>query len=240
VSIDASAPPVRILHMSDFHASPAVSLEQIEEAVELGVSLKPDLVCLTGDFITSKYDRFDEFGQLVQRLSDVAPAFACLGNHDGGRWSADHGYADASKVESMLRKGGVRLLHNASTTVAIKGRGLRLVGAGDMWAEDLDAARAFQGVQKSAGETIVLLSHNPDSKTEVKDYPWDLMLSGHTHGGQLWIPFIGAPFAPIRDKRFVKGLVRWQGRWVHVTKGVGNLHGLRLNCPPEISLLTLR
>ena len=73
----------------------------------------------------------------------------------------------------------------------------------------------------------------------MQQYPWDLMLSGHTHGGQLWIPFIGAPFAPVRDKRFVKGLVRWQNRWVHVTKGVGNLHGMRLNCPPEVSLLTL-
>jgi len=85
------------------------------------------------------------------------------------------------------------------------------------------------GIEKSDTETTVLLSHNPDSKTEVQDHPWDLMLCGHTHGGQLWIPFVGAPFAPIRDKRFVKGLRRWNNRWIHVTKGVGNLHGLRLN-----------
>ena len=85
------------------------------------------------------------------------------------------------------------------------------------------------GIEKSDTETTVLLSHNPDSKTEVQDHPWDLMLCGHAHGGQLWIPFFGAPFASIRDRRFVKGLRRWNNRWIHVTKGVGNLHGLRLN-----------
>jgi predicted MPP superfamily phosphohydrolase len=239
VTVDPASPPVRILHMSDFHASPVVSLNQIHEAINLGLRLKPDLVCLTGDFITSKYDHFDEFGQLLKRLSNAAPAFACLGNHDGGRWSAGRGYADTLKVERMLSDAGVTLLRNGSATLDVNGRRLQLVGVGDLWAEDLDASKAFRGIQETLGETIVVLSHNPDSKSQMQQYPWDLMLCGHTHGGQLWIPLIGAPFAPVRDKRFVKGLRRWNDRWIHVTKGVGNLHGLRLNCPPEVSLLTL-
>jgi predicted MPP superfamily phosphohydrolase len=238
-TIHSDLPPVRILHMSDFHASGDVTLSQVEEAIELGLSLKPDLVCLTGDFITWKYDYFDDFGQLLKRLGDAAPAFACLGNHDGGRWSARHGYGDSSKVETMLNRSGIRLLHNAFTALSINQRQVRLVGVGDLWAEDIDAAKAFPGVNKKSDETIVLLSHNPDSKSELAEYPWDLMLSGHTHGGQLWIPLIGAPFAPVRDRRFVKGLRRWNDRWIHVTKGVGSLHGLRLNCPPEVSLVTL-
>ena len=85
VPIDSVLPRVRILHMSDLHASRVVSLEQIDGAVRLGISLKPDLVCLTGDFITSKYSHFGEFGKLLRRLSNAAPAFACLGNHDGGK-----------------------------------------------------------------------------------------------------------------------------------------------------------
>jgi uncharacterized protein len=237
--INPDLPPVRIAHMSDFHASRDVSLSQIEKAIDLAVSLKPDLICLTGDFITWKYDHFDEFGQLLKRLSNAAPTFACLGNHDGGRWSARHGYADSSKVETMLSRNDVRLLHNASTVLKLKERQMRLVGVGDLWAEDIDAPNAFRGVPKTREETIVLLSHNPDSKAELAQYPWDLMLSGHTHGGQLWIPFIGAPFAPVRDRRFVKGLRRWNDRWIHVTEGVGSLHGLRLNCPPEVSLMTV-
>jgi predicted MPP superfamily phosphohydrolase len=66
-----------------------------------------------------------------------------------------------------------------------------------------------------------------------------LLLCGHTHGGQIRLPFVGTPFAPVRDKRFVEGLHQWDGRWMYITRGVGNLHGVRFNCPPEVSLLTL-
>jgi predicted MPP superfamily phosphohydrolase len=65
------------------------------------------------------------------------------------------------------------------------------------------------------------------------------MLCGHTHGGQCQIPFVGAPFAPIQDLRFLEGLQPWNDRWIHVTRGVGNLHGLRFNCRPEVNLLNL-
>ena len=239
VRINPNLPKLRVLHISDLHASPVVSLEQISDAIDLGLSLKPDLVCLTGDYITRKYDYFDQLAQILKRLSAVAPSFACLGNHDGGKWSARWGYADTTNVERMLSNAGVTLLRNRSASLTANNRPLKLVGVGDIWAEDLDAPKAFTGIQKAPGETIVLLSHNPDSKTKVQKFPWNLMLCGHTHGGQLWIPFIGAPFAPVRDRRFVKGLRRWNDRWIHVTKGVGNLHGLRLNCPPEVSLLTL-
>jgi predicted MPP superfamily phosphohydrolase len=231
--------PIRIAHMSDFHASADVPLPNIDKAITLAISLKPDLVCLTGDFITWKYDHFGQFGRLLKRLSDVAPAFACLGNHDGGRWSARHGYADHSKVESMLRDAGVILLHNASAALTLNQRRVRLVGVGDLWAGDVDAAKAFSATQQASNDTVLVLSHNPDSKSELSEYSWDLMLCGHTHGGQLWIPFLGAPFAPVRDRRFVKGLRRWNDRWIHVTRGVGSLHGMRLNCPPEVSLVTI-
>ena len=77
----------------------------------------------------------------------------------------------------------------------------------------------------------------PDSKEHLRKYPWDLMLCGHTHGGQCDLVF-GTPFAPVRNKRYVRGLHPWNDRWIHTTKGVGNLHGLRFNCRPEVSLLT--
>src|SRR3954469_16652543 len=114
VPIDSEWPSVRILHMSDLHASPVVSLTQINEAIDVGLHLKPDLICLTGDYITRKYDYFDELGHLLRRLPDAAPCFACLGNHDGGRWSAHLGYADTTKVERMLSRAGITLLRNSS------------------------------------------------------------------------------------------------------------------------------
>jgi predicted MPP superfamily phosphohydrolase len=231
------ARPVRILHLSDFHASPVVSLNYIREAIELGLSLKPDLICLTGDFITSKYDRFDQYASILRKVAAAAPTFACMGNHDGGWWVRRWGYKDWDWVAKMLKSADVTLLHNEARRININGTRLQLVGVGDLWARELDPATAFRETEKNLG--TILLSHNPDSKTVVANFAWDLMLCGHTHGGQLKLPIIGTPLAPVRDKRYVAGLKQWQGRWIHTTKGVGNLHGLRFNCRPEVSLLNV-
>jgi predicted MPP superfamily phosphohydrolase len=122
--------------------------------------------------------------------------------------------------------------------VRLKNWNLNLVGLGDLWAGDFKVDTAFSRVPPNADATIVL-SHNPDTKERLKPYPWHLLLCGHTHGGQIWLPLIGAPFAPVDDKRFIKGLHQWEGRWIHITKGIGNVHGMRFNCRPEVSLLTL-
>ncbi len=232
-----SGTPIRLLQLSDFHASEEVSLDFIQGAVKRGLQWKPDLICLTGDFITWRYDAFARYAEVLKPLAEAAPTFATLGNHDGGRWVGDAGYSDTSQVRDLLLRARVELLHNRSTRLSVKGRPINLVGVGDLWAEEIDGGAAFASVPKD-GPTI-LLSHNPDSKELLASYPWDLMLSGHTHGGQCDLVFFGTPFAPVRDKRYVRGLNRWQDRWIHTTKGVGNLHGVRLNCRPEISLLTL-
>ncbi|MCU0784957.1 MAG: phosphodiesterase YaeI [Verrucomicrobia bacterium] len=235
-----SGPPLRILHLSDLHASQVVSLSFIGEAVQLGLSLKPGLICLTGDFITRGYKTLDGYAEVLKPLAANAPTFACLGNHDGGVWAARRrGHADTNRVREMLAKAGVTLLHNAAKTIRIRERDLRLVGLGDLWAGELQPMLAFDSPQPTTTDATIVLSHNPDSKEALKPYPWDLLLSGHTHGGQMRLPFIGAPFAPVRDKRFVEGLYRWSDRWIHVTRGVGNLYGVRFNCPPEVGLLTL-
>ena len=206
--------------------------------MRLGIEAKPDLICITGDFITRLWDDWDRYAEILALLSHSAPTFACLGNHDGGVWSHGRGgYATSARIEALLARADVSLLHNASREIALRGRTLHLVGVGDFWAQQMDAPRAFAGVPADA-ETI-LLSHNPDTKDMLATFPWKLMLCGHTHGGQLDLPFIGTPFAPVVDKRFVRGLHRWEERWIHITKGVGNLHGLRFNCPPEVSVLTL-
>ncbi len=230
-------PPVRLLQLSDLHASEQVSLDFIRSAVTKGLELKPDLICLTGDFITWRYDAFRQYAEVLKPLADVAPVFACLGNHDGGRWVGSTGYRDTSLVRELLARARVELLHNRSTVLSVRGRRFGVTGVGDLWAEELDAAAAFAGA--GPGAPTILLSHNPDSKESLRAYPWDLMLCGHTHGGQCDLVFFGTPFAPVQDKRFVRGLHRWEERWIHVTKGVGNLHGMRLNCRPEVSLLTL-
>jgi len=232
-------PPLKLLHLADFHASWCVSLAFIAEAIELGLRDKPDLICVTGDFITSTYDDFGAYQRVLSRLAGAAPVFACLGNHDGGVWSRhSHGYPDTRQVRALLQQSGIELLHNRSTTLALRGRPIALFGLGDCYAREAEPARAFSARIREDALRVVL-SHNPDTKDILQPYRWDLMLSGHTHGGQVCLPLIGAPFAPVNDKRFVAGLYRWNNRWLHVTKGVGNVHGLRFNCRPEISLLTV-
>ena len=235
---NGTRPPVKLLHLSDLHASPMVSIGYIRRAVELGLSWKPDLICVTGDFITRRVHDASEYTEVLRLLPATAPTFASLGNHDGGRWAAKHGgHKDVHWITEFLVQSGIVLLHNQAITTRVARRDLNLVGLGDLWAGEFNARRGFSGQRE--GDTV-LLSHNPDTKEYVAAFNWQLMLSGHTHGGQFRVPFTGAtPFAPVRDKRFVAGLHRWNERWIHVTKGIGNVYGLRINCPPEVSFLTL-
>lgn len=231
--------PLTLLQLSDFHASEFVSLNFVASAVDLALrACVPDLVCLTGDFITSKWKEWARYSEILARLVSAAPTFACLGNHDGGDWAArNRGYDDHVAVEAMLANAGVRLLQNTAAVVTAKGVRLNVIGVGDEWAHEMDPAFAFAGLESA--DATILLSHNPDTKIELLAHPWDLLLCGHTHGGQLDLPLIGTPFAPVRDKRYVAGLHRWENRWLHVTKGVGNLHGMRFGCRPEVSVLQL-
>ncbi len=233
------ARPIRILHLADLHASVFVPLSMIHRAITAGLAQKPDLICLTGDFITMRQD-FDERGyaMALRRLSEAAPTYAVLGNHDGGSWTWRHfGYPDHRVVERILENAGIELLHNRSIKIEARGETLTLVGVGDLWSGEVDGRRAFLNVDVDT--PTVLLAHNPDTKDALRRQPWDLMLSGHTHGGQIIVPFEGVRYAPVRDKRYVAGLKPWGTRMIHVTRGVGNLGGVRFRCRPEASLLVV-
>jgi predicted MPP superfamily phosphohydrolase len=229
---------LRLLHLSDFHAAP-MPLEYLAKSVRAGIALKPDLICLTGDYVTTTYEEWDAYVNLLAELPKTAPTFATLGNHDGGAWARRSGYPNTACVRELLARARIPLLHNLRIPFNHpKGR-LTLAGVGDWWAAEMNAAAALQHHTRTAGVPTVLLSHNPDTKDELSAEPWDLMLSGHTHGGQLSLPLIGQPFAPIRDKRYVRDLHQIGDRWLHITAGIGCLHTARFNCRPEISLLTL-
>jgi uncharacterized protein len=227
--------PVRILHISDLHASIFVPLSMIDHAVTMGLAQKPDLICVTGDFITMR-EGFDPgaYAQVLRRLSAAAPTFAVLGNHDGGQWARyRHGYPDHKLVDRILEDSHIELLHNRSTEAF----GLTLVGVGDLWADEIHTGRAYSGVKTN--RPVVLLAHNPDTKDLLRSRTWDLMVSGHTHGGQVIVPFEGTRYAPVKDKRYVSGLKSWGTRQIYVTRGVGNVGGVRFRCRPEVSVLSV-
>lgn len=91
----------------------------------------------------------------------------------------------------------------------------------------------------SSGEPILALCHNPDPKEHLLFAQWHALLCGHTYGGPCGLPFIGAALAPVKDQRYLGGAYRYANRWLHITRGVGNLHGVRIFCRPEVSLLEL-
>ncbi len=232
--------PLRVLHLSDFHLSRVVPLTLIERAVRVGIAGQPDLAVITGDLITKELHQHNAYVRVLRELTDRMPVYAVLGNHDGGRWArARGGYPDTHAVRGLFAHSGIHLLHNASVPVRHGDRTLWLIGVGDLWADEMDAEQAFRDVPGTASTGRILLAHNPDSKDALGDRNWELMLSGHTHGGQVALPFLGTPMAPVRDHRYVSGLNRWRDRWIYTTRGVGNLHGIRFNCRPEISLLEL-
>jgi predicted MPP superfamily phosphohydrolase len=231
--------PARLLHLADLHASMFVPLSMIHHAISAGLAQKPDLICVTGDFITTRQD-FDAraYAQALRRLSAAAPTYAVLGNHDGGSWTRRHfGYPDHRLVERILEDAGIELLHNRSASVEVRGGAMTLVGVGDLWSNEVEPRRAFANVDRETA--TVVLAHNPDTKDVLRRYDWDLMLSGHTHGGQVIIPFEGVRYAPVLDKRYVAGLKPWGSRLIHVTRGVGNVGGVRFRCRPEASLLVV-
>jgi predicted MPP superfamily phosphohydrolase len=234
------AAPVRILHLADLHRSSSVGLPLLEEAVRLGLAESPDLACLTGDFITAGDDTtLDGYVDVLRSLSSRVRTFAVYGNHDGGLWSGQRdGETSFDRVASLLAESNIEVLHNRATPVETAGRPLRLAGVGDLWGLECDPVAALGSALANPSPTVVL-AHNPDTKDAMAGLPWDLMLSGHTHGGQVVVPFLGPPFVPVRDRRFVAGLNPWGDRQIYTTRGVGNIRGLRFHCRPEVTILDL-
>lgn len=232
--------PIKLLHLTDLHVTDTASLEHLARAIDTGLALAPDLACITGDFVTRREHIVTGYVDILRRLSSRVPTFATLGNHDGGIWSANYGGDSSSQaVRQLLSDSRIPCIHNSTTAISIHGRPLVLTGLGDLWNGECRPAQAFPAASSPSDAIRVVLSHNPDSKSRLLARDWDLLLSGHTHGGQIGLPFLARRFAPVADKRFLHGLHRWENRWLHVGQGVGCLHGIRFACPPEIALLTL-
>lgn len=232
--------PVRVLHIADFHLEEIETLAYLQRCFRMGLDQNPDFVCISGDFITDKLIDFPAYVKTLAQLPAARPTYAVTGNHDGGFWSSPRaGYNDSSLVRKLLEHSGIECLHNRSIELEPRGQKLRLTGVADIWSGESDGAQAFgsPGEQKYPS---LLVAHNPDYKDDLQHFPWDLLLAGHTHGGQWRIPVIDwPPYVPIKDRRFLEGLHRWDGRHVHVTRGVGAILRSRLNCRPEVSILDL-
>jgi len=239
---------LRLVHFSDPHVGPRMPEATVRRAVAMAADLEPDLVLLTGDYIHDGTRDIERAAALMAPLVGAARcgAIGVLGNHDW--WGNGPGMRLAMRAVGVhmidndrLWLGEDRVLHRdrpANNTLAI-------VGLGDLSEDTIDVRRAFAGVH--ADTPRLVLAHQPDTaelaQLRAPDAPrMDLMLSGHTHGGQVRIPFIGTPIVPSDfGQKYAGGLVQGPACPVLVSRGVGmSLLPVRVGVPPEIGLITLR
>jgi predicted MPP superfamily phosphohydrolase len=227
--------PRRILHISDIHMSDGMTAEELDKGLSAGLAHRPDMICITGDFV-SRTTGFDRPGldRLLRKAADAAPSYAVLGNHDGGRWLERRGGSRSTvMLRDLIAASGVRVLHNDS----FRDGDITLIGLGDYWSAEFHPGVAF--AQAPAATATIVLSHNPDSKSDIAGLPWHLMLSGHTHGGQCRIPGVNPIWTPVADKRFVAGLYQWKDRQLFISRGIGSPKHVRAFCRPEVSILEI-
>ncbi len=206
----------------------------ILEVVRLANSLRPDAFALVGDFGHNGRWAASQLPPCLEALSRLrAPlgTFAVPGNHDMHKGAGIYHEVVASTPITDLTNNSVRL--------SSAGEGLWLAGVDDLWCGKPNLQAALCHVP--LGAAVVLLSHNPDFAEESPDNRVGLVLSGHTHGGQVYLPALGAPWAPSRyGRKYCGGLAQAPCSRVYVSRGLGEAGiPIRLNCPPEINLLTL-
>lgn len=240
---------LRIAHLSDIHSSMIVSNGIISAASGLAMEQKPDIIFLTGDFISGstkflsgsigEFNRkyLDRCIDALDGLKAPMGIYAVLGNHDF--WSGPK--AVKTITQEFSNRLGVIWLRNTSVKLERDGKYLDLLGIDDYWQSSSSLSKATKGLDE--GSIKILLSHNPDINELIDMYKSkiDLVLSGHTHGGQIVMPIIGMPFMPSRTgQKYREGLIRDGDRQTYVTRGIGHLLApIRINCPPEVTLITL-
>jgi hypothetical protein len=221
---------LRIVHLSDIHHSPFTGTEQIEHAIETANSLEPDLIALTGDYVSHESAYAAPCAELMGRLRARSGVYAVLGNHD--HWT------DAALITDLFRAEGIRVLVNEGMRFELGGASFWLAGVDDTMVGLEDLQLALAGSR--ADEMKLLLAHNPVILRRAARAGVDLVLSGHTHGGQVtWRSERSASGRPRR--RLLRGLGRQGDTQIYVTRGLGTVVlPIRYGCPPEVSLLELR
>jgi predicted MPP superfamily phosphohydrolase len=220
-----------IAFLSDIHAGPYLGSDVLIPLFKRVSREKPDLAVLGGDYVNYDAGEASEVGHAIPYLHAHDGIVAVPGNHD-------HYTGDVARVMRTLEKHGVENLVNEATFVKRRGQYLTLLGVDDGGAGRFDLARAMEH-SREAG-TRILLSHTPDALPLASRLPIDLVLSGHTHGGQVRAPRV-RPISTHTRGRYIDGFYRHDRTLAFVGRGVGVVcFPLRAFCPPHVPLLVLR
>lgn len=233
----------RIVQISDLHVGPAMPVGYLVEQLSRVAAMRPDLLVITGDFLTFAYPgQVETVAALTRGLAARDGVAAVLGNHD---YNHDRSVVPqprgqvARDLTAALSGNGIRVLRNETMVVRRGGSALQIVGLEDWSRGFYDSRKAFAGVE--AGSPCVALEHNPDAVFELAERrrPCQWVLCGHTHGGQVRLPGIGPLILPHVHTELDQGLFEVGGVRLYINRGLGFVYKLRWNCPPEITEFTL-
>jgi len=225
--------------LSDFHYDPYFSIHPLRAAIAMVNGLRPDVIVLTGDFVTQPMvgdERKAAFAaepcaRLLRQMTAPHGLWAVMGNHDDG--------TDPEHVTRVLQAENIQVLANQSEPIERDGARIWLAGVNDVISRTADLSKTLRRVP--SGEAVILLAHEPDFADEAARFPIDLQLSGHSHGGQIRVPLLPPFYLPKLAKKYVWGTYRVGRLTLYTNAGLGTVAvPMRLNCPPEITLLTLR
>ena len=228
-----------VAQLSDFHYDPYFSIHPLHAAIAMVNGLRPDLIVLTGDFVSvplfgnPRKAAFtaDPCARLLRQMTAPHGLWAILGNHDCG--------TDPKHVTRVLQAENIRVLVNQSEAIEHDGARFWLAGVNDVLSGAADLSKTLRGVP--VDEAVILLAHEPDFADAAARFPIDLQLSGHSHGGQVRIPLLPPLYLPPMAKKYALGTYQVGPLALYTNAGLGTVRvPVRLNCPPEITLLTLR
>jgi predicted MPP superfamily phosphohydrolase len=231
---------VRIAHLTDFHGGEHLPPHYLSEVVERTLSHRPDLIALTGDFVHKGYRHVEDVARELSRLRAPLGVYAVLGNHDFSvrnalGWRRHRGLHKA--VADALEGGGIRVLRNESVIVRKGGLPLQVAGIDDLWSGECDPLGALLGLCPNSPRLV--LAHNPLTVEQLAGERCDLMLSGHTHGGQVNWPGVGRLFIGKKARRLPAGMCQHGETPVYVNKGVGYGWRFRFGVRPEVAIFQL-
>jgi uncharacterized protein len=220
-----------IAHLTDLHLGLLVSADFLKKVVTKTNALRPDAIVCTGDYVHARNTtvEIDQVWPILMQLQARHGVFSVLGNHDYS--------ADKERSLYWLERSGQNLRHQCKAVDQGKER-LVLGGAGDLWEDQLKIDTAF--ADSDENDCRILLSHNPDSVDTPFNTPVALTMSGHTHGGQVRLPFYGPPLLPVQNKRYSSGLIDTPKTKLFISRGIGwAIYPVRFNCYPEIAVFEL-
>lgn len=240
-SLDPAVDGLRVLHLTDFHLCQRVPASHLQHAVEQARKEPCDLIALTGDFVHAGFRFVDAIAQILSKLQAPLGVYAVLGNHDYSVRNVRgvRRYPELPRVMTdALARVGIRVLHNEHRQLERNGRHFAVVGVADAWSRESDLTRALEGLGRDVPR--VVLAHNPIIVRQLGAERADLILSGHTHGGQVHLAPIGPAMVSPAMRDIAAGLYRHPTGYLYVNKGVGYTVRFRYKVRPELAVLRFK